>query len=161
MAEQFSVSDLRRFWSKVNRTSGCWEWNAARNHAGYGQFRLAMLGTKAQMQQAHRVSWVMNFSDIPKGLHVCHHCDNPACVRPDHLFLGTDADNAADCARKGRRTRTFGRQRLTHEQVDQIFSLRAEGLTQTAIALRVGCSNQLVSRYLRGEIFSARLRLVS
>lgn len=157
MAEQFSATDLRRFWAKVRRTDGCWEWSAARNHRGYGQFKVPMMGTKNQMQQAHRVSWVMHYSDIPAGLHVCHHCDNPACVRPDHLFLGTDADNCADKMRKGRHVPVRKPRKLTAEQVRQLFALSAEGLSQVAIAARVGCSRQLVSRYQRGEIHYLRL----
>jgi DNA-binding CsgD family transcriptional regulator len=161
MAEQFSVSALRRFWSKVNRTNGCWEWRATRNHAGYGQFKVAMLGTKNQMQQAHRVAWVMSYSDIPPELHVCHHCDNPACVRPDHLFLGTDADNAADRVRKGRSAINYHNQRMTAADVQRMHALRAEGLSQARIAARLGCSRQLVGVYLRGESKGGHLRLVS
>jgi len=156
------TSVLRRFWSKVDQTGNCWEWTAALNHAGYGQFRLAMLGSKSQMQQAHRVSWFLHYSDVPAELHVCHHCDNPKCVRPSHLFLGTDLDNHRDCARKGRAVNPPGNQRLTPEQVEEIFTLREGGMSQPKIAVRLGCSNQLVSRYLRGEIKTiAKLRLVS
>jgi hypothetical protein len=156
------ASVLRRFWSKVDQSGDCWEWTAARNHAGYGQFRWEMLGSKSQMQQAHRVSWYLHFSDIPPELHVCHHCDNPRCVRPAHLFLGTDADNHRDSVRKGRATNPPNPQRLTPDQVEEIFSLREGGMSQPKIAERLGCSNQLVSRYLRGEIVGlAKLRLAS
>ncbi len=161
MAEQFSVSDLRRFWLKVARGNGCWEWQAVRNRAGYGQFKTPLLGSKNQMQLAHRVSWVMHYSDIPAGLHVCHHCDNPACVRPEHLFLGTDADNCADKMRKGRWVQGRGNQRLTAAHVEQLFALVKGGLSQPEVARRLGCSNQLVSRYVRGQIRGAALRLVS
>ena len=92
---------------------------------------------------------------------VCHHCDNPACVRPDHLFLGTDADNAADKVRKGRHVPNYGNQRMTAADVQQMHTLRAEGLSQARIAARLGCSKQLVGRYLRGETKGGHLRLVS
>lgn len=154
MAEQFSVSDLRRFWSKVDRSGQCWEWTAARNPAGYGQFRVALLGSKTQMQQAHRVAWVMACSDIPKGLHVCHHCDNPGCVRPEHLFLGTDADNCADMIRKGRKHIAVGaehpRSKLSEAQVREILAMRRLGIPLREIAAIFGVSNQLVSAIATG-----------
>lgn len=151
MAILKDIGDIRRFWSKVSKGDGCWEWQAARNHRGYGQFRLAING-KSHMQQAHRVSWLIHYSELPSGLHVCHHCDNPGCVRPDHLFLGTDADNAADRDRKGRGCSRTGPVKLANEDVNQLFAMRDQGMTQKQIASALGCSHQLVSRYLRGEI---------
>jgi hypothetical protein len=87
-----------RFWSKVRKTEGCWEWTAGTYRKGYGKFSVA----RSTNAQAHRVSWQMGSGPIPDGLFVCHHCDNPSCVRPDHLFLGTNRDNVRDCVQKGR-----------------------------------------------------------
>lgn len=92
-----------RFWSKVKKTDDCWEWGAARNRKGYGDFYL-----KGSMRKAHRVSWVMEHGEIEGGLMVCHHCDNPSCVRPDHLFLGTARDNEEDSRQKGRTVKLRG-----------------------------------------------------
>lgn len=89
---------IDRFWDKVHLSDGCWEWTAAKGNFGYG---VAWFG--GRLQKAHRVSWQLaHESDIPPGMFICHRCDNPACVRPDHLFLGTATDNARDMVRKGR-----------------------------------------------------------
>ena len=78
-------------------STGCWEFQGCRNTQGYGQ--VAFLGG---MRQAHRVSYTLAIGAIPEGLHVLHHCDNPCCCNPDHLWLGTDKGNSDDKIRKGR-----------------------------------------------------------
>ena len=103
-----------RFWSKVNKetTSGCWEWQAAKSRYGYGVFRVT---TRTGML-AHRYSFWLATGTSPKGLFVCHHCDNPPCVRPDHLFLGTQADNMKDMKEKGRQNRPTSFQQQSGER---------------------------------------------
>lgn len=88
---------LARFWAKVKVGDGCWEWVANRNPAGYG-----LLKVEGRMMSAHRLSWELLRGRIPDGIQVLHHCDNPSCIRPDHLFLGTQSDNLNDMVRKGR-----------------------------------------------------------
>jgi hypothetical protein len=91
---------LTRFWAKVKLGSPneCWEWQGGSYANGYGSFRLGGPNTGA-----HRASWILSHGDIPNGLHVCHKCDNPKCVNPAHLWLGTIRQNYDDMVAKGRR----------------------------------------------------------
>lgn len=90
-----------RLWSKVNKTKGCWEWQGAKSGFGYGVIGVYVNGAR-KLQKTHRVSWTLKYGDIPDGMCVLHKCDNPKCVNPDHLFLGSYADNVHDCIDKGR-----------------------------------------------------------
>lgn len=106
----YSAKLQRNFWAKVNRGIGCWLWTGARFWAvrnghkdppDYGMVWVNEGGVKGA-RRAHRISWeIANERRVPRGLVVCHRCDNPMCVRPDHLFLGTQADNVRDMIRKG------------------------------------------------------------
>jgi len=91
-----------RFWSKVQRTEDCWPWKASTDGRGYGHFMLPTGTSQGRLVKAHRFAWELTFGSIPNGLCVLHRCDNPSCVRPDHLFLGTLGDNARDMVAKGR-----------------------------------------------------------
>jgi len=95
----------RRFWEKVRPTAGCWTWEASLDGRGYGQIAFKR-GGKGNMR-AHRVSWEIHNGPIPDDLHVLHRCDNPPCVNPDHLFLGTQRDNVQDMWAKGRASGHF------------------------------------------------------
>ncbi len=86
-------------WRHVAKGDGCWEWQAQRDKDGYG--RIERVG---RVFRAHRAAYELAYGPIPDGLQVCHTCDNPPCIRPDHLFLGTSRDNWQDSIDKGRRT---------------------------------------------------------
>jgi hypothetical protein len=97
---------FRRFETLYTRTDGCWIWQGSPyRQTGYGRF-----GNKL----AHRLSYEKHKGDIPDGMIVCHRCDTPLCINPDHLFLGTMRDNSLDMSSKGRARNGFGVQRKTH-----------------------------------------------
>lgn len=133
------MTDLEiRFWSKVDRESGasCWQWLGCTIHHGYGHFKI-----NGKAVSAHRVAYELCKGPIPVGLHVLHRCDNPGCVNPEHLFVGTHDDNMEDKAVKGRVYRPRGEAhamaKLTAAQVQEIRELRGF-LLQREIAERFG-----------------------
>ena len=101
MAKYMSYED--RFMQKVNKTETCWLWTGALNSRGYGSF-----GVYGKATSAHRYSYEHFKGKIPEGMIVCHSCDVPACVNPDHLWVGTYLDNSRDCIRKGRFRQSAG-----------------------------------------------------
>ncbi len=95
------MSELKsevRFWKFVDKTDTCWLWTGCVQR--YGQFA----PHQSRAIKAHRFSWIIHYGQIPEGMHVLHRCDNPPCVNPEHLFLGTHKDNMADMVSKGRQT---------------------------------------------------------
>lgn len=88
-----------RFWRRVDKSADCWVWTGCVDNRGYGQISTGKTGKHIK---THRLAWELENGSIPEGLCVCHKCDNPPCVRPDHLFLGSKADNNRDMKRKGR-----------------------------------------------------------
>lgn len=146
---------VARFWEKVAKggSSECWEWQGAKDLNGYG-FLYSSERPK-RWKKAHRLSYELANGPIPKGMCVCHSCDNPPCVNPQHLWLGTLAENNADKVAKGRdydkRGSANPNVKLTAQNVMEIKQLRNSGWTQQQIADRFNIAQPYVSRVLRGE----------
>lgn len=147
-----------RFWIKVRKSDGCWEWTANRTRQGYGMFRV----NAEKHTTAHRVAWELsNGRDAPAGMVVCHTCDNPPCCNPSHLFLGTYQENADDMKRKGRQAPPQGERctwrKLTEEDVAGIrarFIPRTWGVENgnaRALAAEYGISHCYLREIVRGE----------
>lgn len=144
-----------RFWSKVNKSNGCWNWTAWKDPHGYGRFLIK----RYDHVFAHRMAWALSrgTTELPHSSQlVCHHCDNPSCVRPEHLFLGTNADNMADKVRKGRnRTgnsvgESNGHAKLTEKDVVELRALYSRKTPVREIAEQFGVSKAHVYQIVTG-----------
>jgi hypothetical protein len=126
MTEIPRLTIKERFIAKVRKTEGCWIWIACRNPKGYGLF-----GTGPQSRLAHRVSYSLFVGPIPDGLLILHKCDNPRCVNPEHLYVGTHNDNSRDMMERGRGSFVGGEEnphaKLAKEEVSQIRNAYKRG----------------------------------
>lgn len=132
------------FWPRVNKTETCWLWTGPKINE-YGRYPGGRL--------AHRVAWELCFGPVPKNTKVCHKCDVPLCVNPDHLFLGTQADNVADMVKKDR----HAKHKLTEEQAFEIRRRYGAGnIRQRDLADEFGVCQQLVGNIVNGKIWKPR-----
>jgi len=148
--KEYTKDFRKNFWSRVDKSKDCWLWTGAKIK-GYGSLRY-----QQKHKYAHRVAWELTKGAIPPNLVVCHHCDNPACVRPSHLFIGTQADNLKDMNAKGRngaftkpecvpRGENHCRAKLSQTKADEIRSLYTQGnWSQRKLAQKYGVSQKLI-----------------
>jgi hypothetical protein len=170
-------SAVDRFWSKVDQSGGpdaCWIWTGWRSSKGYGRSR-----SVGRWLFAHRVSWELANGPIPSGLLVCHHCDNPPCVNPAHLFVGTNSDNMRDCISKGRngacthpervargsrhssvthpelvqRGSSHCRAKLTEADIPVIRSRVKRGESRRAVSKDYGVSAVVIGEIVKGKLW--------
>lgn len=133
---------IKQFWSKIKRGPGCWEWQ--RGQRGYGQVWL-----EGKKWYAHRLSYTLCKGEIPQGGHICHTCDNPRCVRPSHLWVGSQVTNMRDMGRKGR----GNTQKISFAQRQQIRARYAAGdIQQPTLAAEYGVNKETISSIVNYKI---------
>lgn len=144
----------KKFWLKVDKgeqPGACWEWRGARRETGYGLVRI-----NGALRRAHRVSWEIRFGVITGDYAVCHKCDNPPCVNPDHLFLGSAKDNTNDCIKKQRFCfaplgSDHPKAKLTADQAAEIRSMSSRGFGYRRLAKTFGVSQSAIRDLVQGK----------
>jgi hypothetical protein len=145
-----------RFWDKVDKSGDCWLWTAGKYSNGYG-----MIGVNGKVKVASRVSYELTYGEIPEGMHICHKCDNPSCVRPDHLFVGSRSVNMKDCFTKKRGKiphSGYGENarnaKLTMEQVREIRRRHIEEkIGAPTLAKMYGVGRSTITRIIKNETY--------
>lgn len=156
ISEVQSENDYVRFWSKVALTANqdlCWNWRATKHKKGYGNFWF-----NGQLMRATHISIFYKTGVLPnKGSFACHTCDNPSCVNPNHIFIGTNQDNMNDKVKKGRMSCLKGesnpKAKLTEGGVREIRYLYNSGLNYPEISTKVGVSRSMVGGIIRGKFW--------
>ena len=136
---KYSIMDVL---SKINKDkSGCWNWTGPKANNGYGR-----ISFQNEHLIAHRLVYKLLKGEIPKGMNLCHSCDNPQCCNPDHMFIGTQKDNMIDCLKKNRSASA----KLKYEEVQAIRSLSDAGIDIKQLALMYGVSKKQIKRIIKG-----------
>lgn len=158
-----------RFWDRVKKSDGCWEWSGSKDNKGYGILSSYKGGASIK---AHRLSYEMANGEIPSGMVIRHKCDNPTCVNPSHLEIGTQKDNVRDMVARGRMNKKSlenldHSRALSKEQVKEIESLkfvaangRGQGVMVKDIAKKYGVSINLITQIKSGKYVNSTKRAV-
>ncbi len=158
--DQIPERVIARFYERFTKSDdGCWTWNGTTKSIGYGYLHIKE-NRVLKAFLAHRIAYILNYGDIPDGQWVCHTCDNPKCVNPEHLFLGTPYDNWKDAFDKGHLQATYKKlgdanrstRRLTKSQLVEVLELLDKGVSQSEIARKFGyLSSGPIAMIARGE----------
>lgn len=138
---------MDRLWDRTDRNTDCWMWQGGKDRKGYG-----LISVNGKMMRAHRLAWELTYGSIPHGLCVCHHCDHPACINPEHLFVGTNLENMQDKVRKGHPNGGIvygernGASKLTSLQVEEIRHLHTTGISDRKLAVLFCIGKSQVNR---------------
>ena len=145
---EYNSRDVERFHRLIDKSGDCWLWQAAKDKDGYGFFKL-----RGKMIKAHRFMWQLLNGIIPSEILVCHHCDNPSCVNPRHLFVGTIQGNRDDQTNKGRNLlgEDNPASKLSAADVREIRFLAQTGKTQTELAKKFNVSQVQIGRILNEQ----------
>lgn len=147
---------ISRFMSKFDKGDGCWEWKSTLNPSGYGMFHVNEFGTDVP---AHRVSFMIFRGEIPEGMDVCHHCDNPKCVNPTHFFTGTNLDNINDARTKGRlklrghKGHLHPRSKLLPSDIAYIRSFETLRGVRKGLAEKYGLCTSTINKIFHGKTY--------
>lgn len=148
----FEMTDklVKKFWNYVDKTDTCWNWDGRGSIRGYGYICVRL----PQHVSAHRFSWMLHNGAIPKGMVICHKCDRPCCVNPNHLFMGTQSNNVADKVSKGRGfiQLAYANAHLSADQIKEIrASYKPHKITQQTLAKKYGVTRENIHYILKGK----------
>lgn len=145
----------QRFESFAIKGDGCWGWKGYFNKDGYTMINSGSTGSAFGERYGHRISWILHKGEIPKGKVICHHCDNPQCTNPEHLFIGTTQDNHDDMKAKGRGNigERHGNSKLTTENVIEIRKMLKQKIIQREIARKFNVDFMVISDIKHNRIW--------
>ena len=157
------IDTRERFKRFVSTSENCWLWNGSQDKDGYGYFKMRF---PFYLKGAHRVSWYLHTGLDPRGVCICHHCDNPSCVNPSHLYAGDHASNARDKVERGRcwngiqKCERNARARLNWQKVDQARAWHREGVSRQEIARRLSVGPTTVFALLTNRTWRDEYRSI-